>query len=118
MVTESGQTITERMSKDDPIKGNTSEILLTMEALECVLWRNPRPLQQFSALRDLSGENIAFLGAVADWKSSLPPAIRSPEEIKFNVVQELLCERFNSALQIYVDFISSRSAEFQIYLSS
>ncbi|KAJ3453398.1 hypothetical protein MRS44_017645 [Fusarium solani] len=105
-------------SKDDPIKGNTSEILLTMEALECVLWRNPRPLQQFSALRDLSGENIAFLGAVADWKSSLPPAIRSPEEIKLNVVQELLCERFNSALQIYVDFISSRSAEFQIYLSS
>ena len=89
-----------------------------MEALEHVLERNPEPLQQFSALRDFSGENIAFLRAVAEWKSSLPPSVRDPERIKDPAVQELVRERFNSALRIYTGFISSRDAEFQINLSS
>ncbi|KAM6514262.1 hypothetical protein FALCPG4_015415 [Fusarium falciforme] len=104
--------------KDGPTKSNPSEIILTMEALECVLWRNPGPLQQFSALRDLSGENIAFLGAVADWKTWFPPALRNSDEFKINEVQKLICEQFNSAVQIYSDFISSRSAKFQVHLSS
>ncbi|KAJ3455315.1 hypothetical protein MRS44_013915 [Fusarium solani] len=104
--------------KDGPTKSNPNEIILTMEALECVLWRNPGPLQQFSALRDLSGENIAFLGAVADWKSSFPPALRNSDEFKVIEVQKLIRERFNSAVQIYSDFISSRYAKFQIHLSS
>ncbi|KAL6405943.1 hypothetical protein AUP68_10498 [Ilyonectria robusta] len=93
--------------------------ILTMEALEYILERNPGPLQQFSALRDFSGENIAFLRAVAEWKSSLPPAVLDPKKLKDNDdVQELVRERFNSALRIYIDFISSRDAKFQINLSS
>ncbi|KAJ3453142.1 hypothetical protein MRS44_018797 [Fusarium solani] len=107
-----------RWSKDGSTKSESDEIILTMEALECVLERNPGPLQQFSALRDFSGENIAFLGAVAYWKSSLPPAVRDPDKIKDNAVQDLICEQFNSALQIYTDFVSSRDAKFPINLSS
>ncbi|KAH7259461.1 uncharacterized protein BKA55DRAFT_562585 [Fusarium redolens] len=106
-------------SKDGSVKSSASgESILTMEALEYVLERNPEPLQQFSALRDFSGENIAFLRAVAEWKSSLPPAVRDPEKIKEPSVQELVRERFNSALRIYTGFVSSRDAEFQINLSS
>ncbi|KAF5025442.1 hypothetical protein F66182_2465 [Fusarium sp. NRRL 66182] len=106
-------------SKDGSVKSSASgESILTMEALEYVLERNPEPLQQFSALRDFSGENIAFLRAVAEWKSSLPSAVRDPERIKEPSVQELVRERFNSALRIYTSFVSSRDAEFQINLSS
>ncbi|KAJ4123181.1 hypothetical protein NW768_009709 [Fusarium equiseti] len=105
-------------SKDGSVKSSGGESILTMEALEYVLERNPEPLQQFSALRDFSGENIAFLRAVAEWKSSLPPSVRDPEKIKEPAVQELVRERFNSALRIYTSFISSRDAEFQINLSS
>ncbi|WZH47650.1 uncharacterized protein QYS62_008806 [Fusarium acuminatum] len=106
-------------SKDGSVKSSASgESILTMEALEYVLERNPEPLQQFSALRDFSGENIAFLRAVAEWKSSLPPSVRDPAKIKEPAVQELVRERFNSALRIYTGFVSSRDAEFQINLSS
>ncbi|KAJ4319615.1 hypothetical protein N0V84_006251 [Fusarium piperis] len=106
-------------SKDGSVKSSASgESILTMEALEYVLERNPEPLQQFSALRDFSGENIAFLRAVAEWKASLPPAVRDPEKIKDASVQELVRERFNSALRIYTNFVSSRDAEFQVNLSS
>ncbi|KAF4983967.1 hypothetical protein FZEAL_759 [Fusarium zealandicum] len=106
-------------SKDGSVKSSASgESILTMEALEYVLERNPEPLQQFSALRDFSGENIAFLRAVAEWKTSLPPAVRDPEKIKDASVQELVRERFNSALRIYTSFVSSRDAEFQVNLSS
>ncbi|KAJ4169214.1 hypothetical protein NW754_001545 [Fusarium falciforme] len=104
-------------SKDSQSSGS-GESILTMEALEYVLKRDPEPLQQFSALRDFSGENIAFLRAVAEWKSSLPAGVRDPEKIKDACVQELVRERFNSALRIYTNFISSRDAEFQINLSS
>ncbi|KAM0192348.1 hypothetical protein ACHAPA_005935 [Fusarium lateritium] len=106
-------------SKDGSVKSSASgESILTMEALEYVLERNPEPLQQFSALRDFSGENIAFLRAVAEWKSSLPPSVRDPAKFKEPAVQELVRERFNSALRIYTGFVSSRDAEFQINLSS
>ncbi|KAI5455910.1 hypothetical protein BGZ63DRAFT_518698 [Mariannaea sp. PMI_226] len=105
-------------TKSDSTASSSGVSILTMEALEYVLERNPGPLQQFSALRDFSGENIAFLRAVAEWKSSLPPAVRDPMKIKDNEVQELVHERFNSALRIYIDFISSRDAKFQINLSS
>ncbi|KAJ3455611.1 hypothetical protein MRS44_017093 [Fusarium solani] len=104
-------------SKDSKSSGS-GESILTMEALEYVLKRDPETLQQFSALRDFSGENIAFLRAVAEWKSSLPAGVRDPEKIKDACVQELVRERFNSALRIYTNFVSSRDAEFQINLSS
>ncbi|KAK7413127.1 hypothetical protein QQX98_008013 [Neonectria punicea] len=105
-------------SKDGSIKTTSGESILTMGALEHVLERNPEPLQKFSALRDFSGENIAFLRSVAEWKSSLPPAARGPEKAQDSATQELVRERFNSALRIYTNFISSRDAEFQVNLSS
>ncbi|KAH7165278.1 hypothetical protein EDB81DRAFT_754053 [Dactylonectria macrodidyma] len=105
-------------SKDGSVRSASNESILTMGALEHVLERNPEPLQRFSALRDFSGENIAFLRSVAEWKSSLPPSARGPEKSKDSVTQQLVRERFNSALRIYTDFISARDAEFQVNLSS
>lgn len=101
---------------------NSSESILTMGALEHVLERNPGPLLEFSALRDFSGENIAFLTSVSEWKLSLPPSVRNSvnsEKTESPVnKKELIRERFNRALRIYADYISSRDAEFQINLPS
>ncbi|KAH7255965.1 hypothetical protein BKA59DRAFT_490166 [Fusarium tricinctum] len=94
------------------------ESIFTMGALEHILERNPEPLQQFSALRDFSGENIAFLRAIAEWKSSLPASVRGPKNQEDSATQELVHERFNSALRIYANFVSARYAEFQVNLSS
>lgn len=95
---------------------DSQESILTMSALEYVLERNPTPLQEFSSLRDFSGENIAFLTCVADWKTSLPQAARSGT--KDEVTRELVRERFNRALRIYAEFISIKDAEFPINISS
>ena len=43
--------------------------ILTMDALEHTLAKNPEPLQEFSALRDFSGENIAFLTRIREWRA-------------------------------------------------
>ncbi|KAH6605342.1 regulator of g signaling superfamily [Trichoderma cornu-damae] len=91
--------------------------ILTMEALELTLAKNPEPLQQFSALRDFSGENIAFLTSVREWKATYFPATKESEKDD-GAVKELPRECFESALKIYVDFISATHAEFQINLSS
>ncbi|KAF9876851.1 hypothetical protein CkaCkLH20_05697 [Colletotrichum karsti] len=91
-----------------------SESVFTMGALEYVLDKNPEPLRKFSALRDFSGENIAFLSAVCEWKSSIPQTPRSREGRS----AELTRERFNRALNIYTEFISPRHAEFQINIAS
>jgi hypothetical protein len=96
----------------------SNESIFTMGALEYVLECNPEPLQQFSALHDFSGENIAFLRAITEWKLSLPASIRDPKSRENSAAQELVYERFNSALRIYVNFISARDAEFQVNLSS
>lgn len=82
--------------------------LFTMNALEHVLNENPGPLQEFSALRDFSGENVAFLTRVAWWKSSWPV---TPTE-------DQIRDAFTQALVIYTNFISPRDAEFPINLSS
>lgn len=82
--------------------------LLTMAALDYVLESNPGPLQEFSALRDFSGENIAFLSRTSVWKSSWPAF---PTENTHRVT-------FSQALAIYTDFVSPRDAEFPINLSS
>ncbi|KAH7141729.1 hypothetical protein EDB81DRAFT_797563 [Dactylonectria macrodidyma] len=116
--TSAGGSFLTAWSKDGSTTSASGVSILTMEALEYVLERNPGPLQEFSALRDFSGENIAFLRAVAEWKSSLPSVVLDPKNLKDSDVQELVRERFNSALRIYIDFISSRDAKFQINLSS
>ncbi|KAJ5178692.1 hypothetical protein N7492_001902 [Penicillium capsulatum] len=80
-------------------KNSSQEGILTLGALETVLERNPAPLQEFSALNDFSGENIAFL--------------KSDSNIK-----KLDCDHFNRALHIYAEFISTSHAEFPINISS
>lgn len=95
------------------VKTDTSdESVMTMPALEYVLDRDPASLQNFSALHDFSGENIAFLTSVAQWKSSLQHAPAAADE---EDLTEMLQERFNSALSIYVEFVSAH-AEFPINL--
>ncbi|TQN67410.1 hypothetical protein CSHISOI_08023, partial [Colletotrichum shisoi] len=98
------------------LEKNTSQAdsVYTMSALEYVLEKNPEPLRKFSALRDFSGENIAFLSAVGEWKASIPQGPgagrqRSPE---------LARDRFNRALRIYTEFVSPYHAEFQINIAS
>lgn len=97
---------------------SSSGSILTMEALEHTLSKNPQPLQQFSALRDFSGENIAFLTSVKEWKATYFPGGKSTEKDEGLSIKELPRECFESALKIYVEFISATHAEFQINLSS
>ncbi|KAG8168556.1 hypothetical protein KVR01_001305 [Diaporthe batatas] len=85
----------------------SGESMLSMGALEYVLEHNPDPLRQFSALKDFSGENVAFLTAVAEWRSRY----RATGE------GEAAREAYNKALHIYVDFISPKDAEFPINIS-
>jgi hypothetical protein len=92
--------------------------ILTMSALEHVLERNPTPLQEFSALREFSGENIAFLTSLSQWKNSLPTVLKDPTAPRDGNSKDLLREHFNLALHIYADFISVRHAEFPVNISS
>lgn len=97
----------------------SDESILTMSALEYVLERNPAPLQEYSALRDFSGENIAFLTGVGEWKSTLPAAARDASQPSDDPqTRELVRERFNRALRLYAQFVSTRDAEFPINISS
>lgn len=89
-----------------------------MSALEYVLERNPTPLIEFSALHDFSGENIAFLSSVAEWKNSLPKTGLDDLTPKGDDYRELVRERFNRALRIYTEFISVRDANIPINISS
>lgn len=82
--------------------------LLTISALEHVLNENPGPLQDFSALCDFSGENIAFLTRAAKWQAGWP------EMLTDHARQAV----YNRALEIYTDFISPRDAEFPLNLPS
>ncbi|KAL7930786.1 putative GprK-type G-protein coupled receptor protein [Trichoderma chlorosporum] len=101
------------------IKTSAVESILTLSALEYVLERNPEPLQQFSALRDFSGENIAFLTSVGEWKSSFPASVRSRSgAMSEDLKRELVQERFNRALRIYTEYISTSDAAFPINISS
>ncbi|SPQ17616.1 6647b2b8-ff0e-429a-a269-2ca5ddaec8df [Thermothielavioides terrestris] len=97
------------------VGGVPDDGVLTMAALEHVLDKNPEPLRQFSARRDFSGENIAFLTAVAEWKAALPPEfVRS----RFDAASEgMVREQFTRALRIYTEFISPRDAEFPINIA-
>lgn len=99
-------------------QNSARDSILTMGALESVLERNPTPLQKYSALNDFSGENIAFLTSVREWKSLLPKAAWGNPAIQDSKVKELVRERFNRALHIYAEFISVCHAEFPINISS
>ena len=108
--------MTGRRSTGSAKSSDSDESILTMSALEYVLERNPTPLQEFSALRDFSGENIAFLTCVVEWEASLPESVRNGAAD--DASQELVRERFNRALRIYAEYISVKDAEFPINIGS
>ncbi|KAM3513344.1 hypothetical protein MY11210_003028 [Beauveria gryllotalpidicola] len=125
----SGTTWASRMSRAASSVDSTGSggSILTMDALEHTLEKNPEPLQEFSALKDFSGENVAFLMRVRDWKRahniSTSRSISSssgPEDEKppATPVKKASREMFEGALHIYLDFISASCAEFQINLAS
>jgi hypothetical protein len=101
-------TLTKNGKPLDIFSEDLGDRLLTMSALELVLNENPQPLQEFSALRDFSGENIAFLTSVAKWKSCW--SVQQTDDQKQKM--------YSGALEIYIDYISPRDAEFPLNLSS
>ncbi|KAH6608265.1 type G- coupled receptor [Trichoderma cornu-damae] len=101
-------TLTEKETPLDIFNEDLGDRLLTMSALEVVLSEDPGPLQEFSALRDFSGENIAFLTSVAKWKSSWVGKL-SDEQKR---------DLYNAALEIYIDYVSPKDAAFPVNLSS
>ncbi|KAJ5627872.1 hypothetical protein N7490_010100 [Penicillium lividum] len=103
----SSSTLGEKDQSAQSIHEYTVDRIYTMDALEHVLSKNPEQLQEFAALSDFSGENIAFLSEVALWKSYWP----SLEETQTP-------DAFNQALRIYVNFISTQDAEFPLNISS
>jgi hypothetical protein len=104
-------------SMSGSVKTNGSgDSVLTMSALEHVLERNPIPLLEFSALREFSGENIAFLISIAQWKNGIPAAMRGDSADGNS--KDVIRECFNNALHIYAEFISVRHAEFPVNISS
>lgn len=105
---ESSSTLAEKNESVVSFDDSESDRLYTMDALEHVLSKNPIQLQEFAALSDFSGENIAFLSELAVWKtrwSEVPDAKQRPDT-------------FNQALWVYADFISTQDAEFPLNLSS
>ncbi|KAL4876413.1 hypothetical protein BJY04DRAFT_142271 [Aspergillus karnatakaensis] len=121
----SAQTMVESMmsgwkSNNESVLSDSSarESILNMSALEYVLERNPTPLQKFSALNDFSGENVAFLTSVAEWKNALPKAMIDSTGAPDDSAREQIRESFNRALYIYAEFISVRHAEFPVNISS
>lgn len=96
---------------------NSRDSILTMGALEHVLERNPAPLQEFSALREFSGENIVFLTSVADWRNRLPEAMKDGTLQQTKNNRDIVREHFNRALHIYAEFVSTSQAEFPVNIS-
>lgn len=106
-------------STNGSVKTTSSrDSILTMRSLEYVLKHNPTPLQEFSALREFSGENIAFLISVAEWKDSLHTTARHSTLHRDGNQRDLTRKDFNRAIHIYADFISVRHAEFPVNISS
>ncbi|KAI1854391.1 hypothetical protein JX265_012425 [Neoarthrinium moseri] len=81
--------------------------LLTISALESFLQRDPSTLQEFSAKKEFSGENIAFLTRVSVWKSGWPDV---PNEHEIRGL-------FSQASEIYFDLVSQKKAQFPVNLS-
>lgn len=96
---------------------NSRDSILTMGALEHVLERNPAPLQEFSALREFSGENIVFLTSVAEWRNHLPQCIKDGSALQEKSKRDIVRQHFNRALHLYAEFISVRHAEFPVNIS-
>lgn len=121
-----GTTWASRMSRAASVQTSSGGSILTMDALEHTLEKNPEPLQEFSALKDFSGENVAFLMRVRDWRLAHFPGSSNRKDSSSSSTDEktpatpttISRECFEGALHIYLDFVSASSAEFQINLSS
>ncbi|RYP14492.1 hypothetical protein DL765_006328 [Monosporascus sp. GIB2] len=90
--------------------GDSRRSDITMLALENALRNNPRPLLEFAALKDFSGENISFLSHVADWRRGWVSSTLDPATLKY--------EQFIQAIRIYSHFISLECSQFPINISS
>lgn len=84
--------------------------MFTMLALENALRNNSRPLLEFAALKDFSGENISFLSHVADWKRTWTTSSLDPDALRY--------DQFIQAVRIYSHFISLEYSEFPVNISS
>ncbi|KAI9035244.1 G-protein coupled receptor protein [Aspergillus affinis] len=76
----SSSTLAEKGQVIEVMDESTSERLYTMDALEQTLSTNANELQEFAALSDFSGENIAFMSEIAKWKSSWPESLDFNDE--------------------------------------
>lgn len=83
-----------------------------MTALEHALKWNASPLQKFAALKDFSGENIAFLTHLAHWRKRWP-------KVGLNTLTlDQLRAQYNLAIRLYAAFVSVEHAEFPVNISS
>lgn len=98
--------------------------LYTIVALEWTLVWNSNPLQEFAALKDFSGENIAFLTHLTNWKQIWPlqeplipgtsPSPHRVEACHGLLSEDLLREAYNCAIALYCVLVSPDYAEFPI----
>lgn len=109
---------------DDRASTHTTraESIFTMEAMEHTLKQNPEPLRKFSALRDFSGENVAFITNLWEWKSSWPMSeTRSDRRSRHGDAKTGELSRrelFKRAVRIYANFVSHDYADFPVNISS
>ena len=97
--------------------------LYTMQALEKALQTNPTPLLLFAALKDFSGENIGFLKEVQSWKRDWSSSIGNQAFWRRSCaaphnVDSLKRRQFKRGVQIYSSFVSLKSSNYPINLSS
>lgn len=105
--------------------GSKRSELYTMAALDSCIRTNFHPLLLFAALKDFSGENIAFLTKVLEWRRGWTLSnsargngfLRKPTEHEVNN-NDLRRQQYRSAVNIYASFISLKYSEFPVNLSS
>lgn len=97
------------------INDSNIEQILGIETLNRVLSECPGPLLEFSAYSDFSAENIAFLLHVSRWKDNL--SRENDKSEKPGSDSERRVDDFHSALEIYLEFVSPRDADFPLNLS-
>lgn len=129
--TESSGSAFEKASEKQPSSSTSRAVkdpkTSSMAALEETLKSNPGSLQSFAALRDFSGENVAFLVSVMEWKSAWTLAapqeapqspVRGSEAERREAERRLVRRQFNHALSLYVLFISWEHAPTPLNLAS
>lgn len=98
------------------IESHSTESLFTMHALEHTLNQNPDPLRTFASLRDFSGENIAFLTAVREWKALWTKLCDAPDAASRTEVNQRCL--FKHALRIYANYVSLKYATFPVNIGA